>query len=111
MKILLEIWKDRSGGIAGIGLGSILGPILGSIAGNLVGRLFGGKDDDPRTTPELARTLVGKKPTPSEPKVRQAQDRSRRRKAAAVGRQGTILTSPLGLTGDEDIARFSLLGR
>ena len=108
MKILLEIWKDKSGGLSAIlGIGSFL-----VSAGSALG-LFGGKDKDKAPAPALAAvpTVLAKEPKPSEPQVRQATDRARRRKAASVGRQGTILTSPLGLTGDEDVARPCLLGQ
>ena len=111
MKILLEMWKDRSGGIAGFSIGGLLQGVLGSVLSTVVGSLFG---SDPKPSAKIAAEgIVGKeiKEPDKAGQVIQAQDRSRRRKAAAVGRQGTILTSPLGLTGDEDIARPSLLGR
>ena len=106
MSLILQMWKDRSGGPETLALFSSIGGLL-SAAGS-IGSLFGGKKDK---APAPVPTVLAKEPTPAEPQVRQATDRARRRKAAAVGRKGTILTSPLGLTGDEDIARPSLLGR
>ncbi len=106
MNLLLEIWHDRSGGP--------VGPILGIIS-SVVGiassfGLFGGKE---KSAPAPAPTVSAEAPKPAsaEPAIRQAQDRARRRRASAVGRGGTILTSPLGLSGDEDVARPSLLGQ
>jgi len=111
MRIFLEIWKDRSGGPA-LAITPLLGSILGGIATtvgtSLLGSLFGGKDKADVSQPA---TLVPTKPEPDAPVLRQATDRARRRKASAVGRQGTILTSPLGLSDDEDVARPSLLGQ
>ncbi len=106
LKTLLEIWKDRSGGISAI-IGGV--SALFSIGSSL--GLFGGKKE--KSAPAPAPTVLAEapKPTPAEPAIRQAQDRSRRRRASAVGRGGTILTSPLGLSGDEDVARPSLLGQ
>lgn len=46
-----------------------------------------------------------------EPEVQQARDRRRRTLLAAVGRASTILTGPLGLTGDATIGRKTLLGQ
>ncbi len=106
MKIFLEIWKDKSGGLSAIlGVASTLFSAASSLG------LFGGDKKDKAPATAAVPTVLAKEPTPSEPVVRQAQDRSRRRKAAAVGRKSTILTSPLGLTGDDNIARPSLLGQ
>ncbi len=101
-QLLLEIWKDRSGGPA-LGILSTIVSVVSGVAG-----LFGKKD---KTPPAPTVIAAAAKATGSEPQVRQAQDRARKRRTAAVGRQGTILTSPLGLTGDEDVARPSLLGQ
>ena len=107
MKILLQIWKDRSGGGAGF---SLLGAVSALFSvGSALG-LFGGKKDK---APAAVPTVLAEapQPSPSEPQVRQATDRARRRRASAVGRKDTILTSPLGLSDEGDIARTSLLGQ
>jgi len=107
MKIFLEIWKDRSGGLSAI-FGGV--SALFSAASSL--GLFGGKEKAPAPVPTvLAEELTPPEPTPPEPRVRDARDRARRRRASSVGRQDTILTSPLGLTGDDNVARPSLLGQ
>jgi len=106
MQILLQIWKDRSGGPVTFGVISAIGTLF-SIGSSL--GIFGGKGKGGFPAP--FPTVLAEEPAPAEPKVRDAQDRARRRRAVAVGRQGTILTSPLGLAGDESIARPSLLGR
>ena len=105
MKILLEIWKDESGGPV-LPILSVVGTLF-SAASSL--GLFGGKKE--KSAPAPTVLAEAPKPTPAEPAIRQAQDRSRRRRASAVGRGGTILTSPLGLQGEEDVARPSLLGQ
>ena len=100
LKTLLEIWKDRSGGID-FGLVSGILSVVSSVAG-----LFGGKEKK-----QSAPTVLAP-PEGETGQVREAQDRARRRRASTVGRQGTILTSPLGLTtGDDSVARPSLLGQ
>ncbi len=104
-QLLLEIWKDRSGGISAI-FGAISGLVsIGSSLG-----IFGGKE---KSTP-APTVLAPAAPVPvqAEAQTRQATDRARRRRASAVGRQDTILTSPLGAPeGEENIARPSLLGQ
>lgn len=106
LKTLLEILKDRSGGPA-LGILSTIVSVVSGVAG-----LFGKKDKTPPSPTVISAALEATgAPKPSEPQVRQATDRARRRRASAVGRKATILTSPLGLTGDDDIARPSLLGR
>ncbi len=103
-QLLLEIWKDRSGGLSAV-FGAISGLVsIGSSLG-----IFGGKE---KSTP-APTVLAPAAPVPvqAEATTRQAQDKSRRRRASAVGRGGTILTSPLGLQGEEDVARPSLLGQ
>lgn len=96
MNLIFQVLRDRSGG-----------PALGIISTifSIGSSLFGGKDKAPAAAPTVLAD-----PT-SEPKVRDAQDRARRRRASSVGRRGTILTSPLGLTGDDNVARPSLLGQ
>ena len=106
MNIILEIWKDRSGGPA-LGILSTVVSIVSGVAG-----LFGKKDETPPSPTVVSAALEATgAPKPSEPQVRQATDRARRRRASSVGRRGTILTSPLGLTGDDNVARPSLLGQ
>ncbi len=102
-QLLLEIWKDKSGGFSAI-FGAI--SAIFSIGSSL--GLFGGKKE---RAPAPVPTVLAEQPAPAAPKIRDAQDRARRRRSASVGRQDTILTSPLGLTGDEDVARPSLLGQ
>ena len=105
MRILLEIWKDRSGGLETIfSVASSLFSVGSSLG------LFGGKKDKGSTP---APTVLADQPKPAqaEPAIRQATDRARRRRASAVGRKSTILTSPLGLADEGDVARTSLLGQ
>jgi len=49
-------------------------------------------------------------PTPVDPEVREARRRTRSQAALAEGRQGTILSSPLGVTRRASTATKSLLG-
>ena len=100
IQTLLEIWKDRSGGISAI---------FGAISA--LSGFFGGGEKKSTPAPTVLAPVAPIKPVQTEPQIRQATDRSRRRRASAVGRKGTILTSPLGLEGDDNIARPSLLGQ
>ena len=106
MQILLQILKDRNGGPA-LGILSTIVSVVSGVAG-----LFGKKDETPPSPTVVSAALEATgAPKPSEAQTRQAIDRARRRRASTVGRKKTILTSPLGLTGDEDVARPSLLGQ
>ena len=111
MKILLQILKDRSGGPAIAALGPIVGIVSSavSILGG-ISSLFGGKKA-PITPSVLADAQKVTGAPQSEAQTRQATDRARRRRASTVGRKSTILTSPLGLEGDDNVARPSLLGQ
>lgn len=102
MHLILQVLKDRRGGPA-LGILSTIVSVVSGVAG-----LFGKKDETP-PSPTVIKEAA--KATGSEAQVRQAQDRARRRRAGSVGRRGTILTSPLGLSGDENVARPSLLGQ
>lgn len=112
MNLLLKIWKDRSGGPAIAALGPVFGAISSavSIVSGVAG-LFGGKKDKGSSAPAVPEipTILDAVPKKADPK--QAQDRSRRRAAAAVGRGKTVLTSPLGLDDDGGTARTTLLGK
>ena len=108
LKTLLQIWKDKSGGI-----GSIFSAISGlaSIASS-VGGLFGRKGSSSSAPAPVPAPVPAPAAAPDKTgQVRQATDKARRRRAASAGRSGTILTSPLGLTGDDNVARPSLLGQ
>ena len=95
----------------GISVSGILGSILGSVASGFVGKLFGG-DDKGRPIPSVSVPVDQKEELiKGLDKAVQAQDRARRRRATVVGRKKTILTSPLGLADDKNIARPSLLGQ
>lgn len=111
LKTLIEIWKDRSGGPAIAALGPIFSVVSSavSIIGG-ISSLFGGKKD--KVTPTVVAEAQKVTGAPqSEAQTRQATDRARRRRASSVGRKDTILTSPLGLSDDGDVARTSLLGQ
>jgi hypothetical protein len=89
----------------GISIAGILTSVLGSVASSVIGGLFGGKDE-PKTTPAVVPEVEDKRP-----EIQTAKDRSRRRQTAAVGRQGNIRTSALGLTESATgISRPSVLG-
>ena len=85
---------------------SALGSALGAVSS--ISSLFGGgKKDSAPAAPQAPPTFLADVPKKADP--RQAQDRSRRRAAAAVGRGKTVLTSPLGLGDDQSTARTTLL--
>lgn len=50
-------------------------------------------------------------PTPQSPEVVAARSQQRKRQALAAGRQGTILTGPLGTTGSAPTSVPTLLGQ
>ncbi len=103
MKIILEIWKDKSGGPA-LGIISAVSSIFS--LGNSLG-LFGGEKKEKAPPPP---TVLDAVPDKADPK--RAVDQSRRRAAAAVGRGKTVLTSPLGAEQEKErTARTILLGK
>lgn len=72
-----------------------------------IGNIFSGIPKGPEVPkPEPLAEL----PTGADPRVAKARETIRRRAASAVGRDETILTSPLGLPLSASIGRKSLLG-
>ena len=71
----------------------------------MCGFLFGGSGSPPPPPP------LPPLPTIEDPSVQEAADKERRRRLAALGRPGTILTGGQGLLQPANVARKQLLGQ
>lgn len=96
-------------------MGAVTRGIGDVFSGLLPGILGGGRDRQPALpAPPAAPDIPASQrrvPGVDDAAVGETAERQRRRQAAASGRTGTILTSPLGLTEPAATARRQLLGR
>jgi len=86
---------------------------IGTLLGGLVGGLFGGGEKKPKKPEMPAQPELPQAPTQEEKKQASynARDDAKRRAMARQGRNSTILTGGLGVTGSANTAKKKLLGK